>query len=492
MKRLMPLLVFAVFALYLAAEIVIARPSSAFDIGAYGRLPVMMNSRVQPIDSVARLALLQIHGAVTVALDAVKPWQFRAPKLSATEWLLELMAKPDEADKRKIFHVRDPQLLAAIDLKATKPKGVSDYSFADLHPKLVTIGKETARIGKLKSGDRKKWEDELLTLRNSIVTYERFKNTLQPSSFMQQRVRWQQPITYDFAAQVGKYHKDLQVGYEAAVARIHGGGEETLDKATEERMRAFARPFMGVASAALVAVIPPSDPKDARDSWRNMGTVIVDSARTGVLPEPIAHYAVMSSAYAQGRSDIFNNQVARYRAWLLGHQLGPEVSRARAEYAFNLLQPLVRAVPIYLAAFALVVVSWLKRSPVAYRSAVVLIALAWTLQTLGVLMDMMLEGRPPITNWYSGIIFCGWAMTLLTALAERWRRNGVALAAAALAGIVALFTAHSLAPGGAVALLTTVFDLSFVIVAAVTLIAVAAGGSRSRLALTHTPATAAA
>src|SRR5919197_6451363 len=395
------------------------------------------------------------------------------------------MAKPDAADKRKVFHVGDAALLAAIDLKPTAKAGVSDYSFSDLRPKLTAIGKETERISKIKAADRKPWEHELLTLRNSIVTYERFKNSIQPNSLMQQRARWQ-PIKYDFAALAGQYHADLQIGVQAAINRIHGG-EETLDKAIEERMRLFARPFMGVESAALFAVIPPSDPAGGRETWRNMGAIIVDSARTGALPEPIGHYAVMSSAYAQGRTDIFNNQVARYRAWLLGHRLGPEVSKARSEVLFNVFQPLVRATAIYLVALVLVVLSWLKRSTALYRSALALVLLACALHTTGVLFDMMLQGRPPVTNWYSGIIFAGWAVVLLAGLVEIWGRNGIGLAAGALAGLGAIVAAHSLAPGGGPALLRFAIDIPYVAaLTPVLLAAIASHDARPRqVAVVH-------
>ena len=41
---------------------------SAFDTAAFGRLPVLLNGRVQPIDSVARNSLLVLRGRQSVAL----------------------------------------------------------------------------------------------------------------------------------------------------------------------------------------------------------------------------------------------------------------------------------------------------------------------------------------------------------------------------------------------------------------------------------------
>ena len=138
MRRILPWVVFGVFVAYLGAAMVPPpRSSSGFDVAAFGRLPVMMNGRVQPIDSVARLGLLQIHGAVSIPVENARPWQFRTQSLGATEWLLELMTKPDAADKRKIFHVKDATLLRMLDLKATARSGASDSTFSELHQKLI-------------------------------------------------------------------------------------------------------------------------------------------------------------------------------------------------------------------------------------------------------------------------------------------------------------------------------------------------------------------
>src|ERR1700752_826820 len=103
MKSQISWIVLAILGLYVAAGIV--RPpasSSGFNLADAGRLPVMMSGRVQPLDSVARVSLLQIRGTPSVPeTGGARFW--RAGELQATEWLLELLMKPDAADARPIF-----------------------------------------------------------------------------------------------------------------------------------------------------------------------------------------------------------------------------------------------------------------------------------------------------------------------------------------------------------------------------------------------------
>ena len=117
--RWLPWLLLGIFALELALALRPARSKGPIDIAGFGRLPVLLNGRVQPIDSVARNALLQIRGNTDVPLegnasggqwgDLVKLQQTKAgslterkwyqfgrrpKKLKPTEWLMEVLIRP--------------------------------------------------------------------------------------------------------------------------------------------------------------------------------------------------------------------------------------------------------------------------------------------------------------------------------------------------------------------------------------------------------------
>ena len=87
----------------------------ALIIAAFGRLPVLLDGRIQPFDSVARNSLLSISGRSIVRLS-------NAPPLSALEWLMDTMARPEAADQLKVFRIQHPDLEGLIGHGQNRPR----------------------------------------------------------------------------------------------------------------------------------------------------------------------------------------------------------------------------------------------------------------------------------------------------------------------------------------------------------------------------------
>src|SRR3954470_5470618 len=208
-RALIPWIVTGIFVAYLAASAfpLPVGPGSAFDVTAFGRLPVLANGRVQPFDSVARTGLLQIRGPVTPLIDGLKAPQARPATIDPTVWLLEVLAKPDTADTRRIFPIKSRELAAKLQLQAAS-RGTSYYAFNDLGPKASEIQKQVQQIANVKVSDRTGWQEELIALRDKLMLYERLKNSLAPYSRLQQDAKGN-PITFDFAAELARYQADL-------------------------------------------------------------------------------------------------------------------------------------------------------------------------------------------------------------------------------------------------------------------------------------------
>ena len=102
MKKWLPWILTGLCAAWFLSGAQAPKPRNGFNVAAWGRLPVLLNGRVQPLDSVARNSLLSMSGASTVRTTN--------GALSATEWLLEAMTDPAAADQRKIFRVQHPDL----------------------------------------------------------------------------------------------------------------------------------------------------------------------------------------------------------------------------------------------------------------------------------------------------------------------------------------------------------------------------------------------
>jgi hypothetical protein len=135
MKKLLRLLPWLLVAMF-AAEVVtvlLPKPDGRFHTREFGRLPVLLNGRVQPFDSVARNSLLQMRSTQDVPLEEVPSWQFwhHPEKLKPVDWLLEVMARPEQAGRRPIFLIHHPELLSELKLtdKGVEKSGLRYYTY---------------------------------------------------------------------------------------------------------------------------------------------------------------------------------------------------------------------------------------------------------------------------------------------------------------------------------------------------------------------------
>jgi ABC-type transport system involved in cytochrome c biogenesis permease subunit len=437
MKKWIPLILVAVMAGWVLSGLH-QPPVTGFDTHGFGQLPVLMNGRFQPFDSVARNSLLQIRTKQTVyETDGGK-----AVTLSAMDWLLEAMMKPESADDRKVFRIDNNEVTELLKL----PDNQSYYSFNQIRPQMDEIEKQARRIEPLESAKRTVFESQLMKLYESLNLYQRLEVSLKP------------PGSDDFAAELDAYQKSIPSGIAAVNAREAG---QKFDQDAFNTLLGFMGGYNTVASFALPLTIPPVDPNLPRDDWQNIGTNLMQTARSGELNPAAKYYAEMVTAYRAGQPDDFNRAVAGYQAWL-GDRFTPQLRKAGREYFFSGLEPFYKAMVIYVLALVLALLSWFNLSDWLRRSAFYLVVLAWVIHTFGLVFRMYLEGRPPVTNLYSSAIFIGWGAVILGMVLEKIYRDGIGCVVAGSAGFVTLIIAHNLAlSGDTMEMMRAVLDTNF-------------------------------
>ncbi len=455
MKRVIPWTIFAVFVASVAASALGWRATSrdGFDLGAFGRLPVSFGGRVRPMESVGRMGLLQVRGTVD------------------TEWLLEVLVKPDVADTRRVFPVGDPTLVSKLHLEPAAD-AAGYFTFKELSPHDAEISNEANRIGKILPAKRAAWEQEAFALRLRLASYERLKNSLQGNSLLQQEAKGA-PLQYDLAALLTTYRANLAEAAKVALRRQRGGAG-ALDNQKALDMMAFARPFTAVSRIGVIAMIPPQRAGDSRDGWKNMGEVIVNSARTARLP--------ITSEFAHGNPATFNRLVDVYGRWLSANGLGPALSRARYESFYNLLQPYAKAIALYLVALLFICGSWAGRSTTLYRSGLLVAALAIALHSAGLMLDMMLTGRLPVFGPLALMALVSWAVAVGAFIFERssWSSGrGSALAIGAAAALLTLVAANAMTPAGLTLVVAEILSVPFAVAVLLALIVLPLGRERS-------------
>lgn len=374
------------------------------DVVAFGQLPAQEGGRIKPIDSLARNALLMIRSKQTVRADG--------RTLSASEWLLDAMFRPQLADTYPIFVVDDPDVLGLMGMPQSAERY---YSFDKLRNHTTKLQSQASAARRVDAKQRTRFQAAVVNLFDRLYLYYRIKHTLQIEG---------------------------GAGLADELARAHTQGGQ-------ERAQA-------IAELAYFRVLPPTEKGD----WRNVGEGMM--ALHAGKPQPVLEfYAAMQKAYVAGDAAAFDAAAAK--ALAAGTAADPEAaSVAGHELQFNRAQPFYNGMVLYVAALLLLFASWAYKPQTLRPLAYVLLVAGVVLHTGGLISRTIVQGRPPVTNLYSSAVFVGWGAAILGAVLERLYRNGFGAVVAAASGFLSLIVAHHLAADGdTMEMMRAVLDSNF-------------------------------
>ena len=221
MKKHLPWIIPAIFAIWVIASLFPkADKPEEFHLSEFGKLPVLLNGRIQPMDSVARNALLILRARQTVYLgDETESVFQKAATMPAVEWMLEAMSKPEQADQRKVFRIDNPELRGELKLDEKR----KFYSFDQLKSSYETIQKQAEQIVAAKpqaeAAKRTPIEKQMLKLQFAMNLYIQIENSLHPEN------------TPDFLQELQVYKETLKPGLEAVQKSQTGGDYNKEDLA---------------------------------------------------------------------------------------------------------------------------------------------------------------------------------------------------------------------------------------------------------------------
>ena len=159
-------------ALVLAAALLWPAPAArpgGFDLGGFGQLPVREDGRLKPLETAARSALLMLRGRQTVELDG--------RSAGAVEWLVGLLARPQEGTHEKLFRVEDASLLGLLGADGSQPR---DFSLEDLGGRMPELMAQFERAQGLEASARTPFDRAVLNLGERLMLCMRLERSLGP------------------------------------------------------------------------------------------------------------------------------------------------------------------------------------------------------------------------------------------------------------------------------------------------------------------------
>lgn len=437
----------------LGVALTLRAPENAddFDTQAFGRLPVLLNGRVKPLDTVARTSLLMMQGRQRVATVQGAP-------VSHVAWLLDVLYRPQVANHYPVFEVTHPELLVLLDVTSEAGAGKKRFSLQQFSAKLADLDRQAKLADGTERAIRTSFQRAVVQLRDSVALYQRLQGSVVAFG------------TDDFLERLATLEQRLARGVGPSTALTAGANHETATSDARQ-LAEYGRMFATMDEYSYFRPIPPAKGADAT-AWRTVGGTWSENLASGTTDPAALAFAAIGRAWRNSDAKAFNRTVETYRQTLdAEHAL--VMRKGGAETRFNSAQPFYTSAILYVAAFLCGIVSWLKWPHLMRRTAFMLLAVAFTLTTIGIATRMWLEARPPVTNLYSSALFVGWGAVALCVLLEYVYKNAIGSVTAGIVGFAALVIAHHLAlSGDTMEMMRAVLDSNFWLATHVVTIAV--------------------
>ncbi|HET8723953.1 MAG TPA: cytochrome c biogenesis protein CcsA [Anaeromyxobacteraceae bacterium] len=410
----------------LVGALMMLRPPAnlrGMDVDGFQRLPVLEGGRLKPLDSLARNSLLVIRGQ--------QSFRHQDRTVQASEWILDVLFRPQVADQQPIFVINDPDVLGLMGIRQTSERY---FTFRQILPYINEIQREANAAHAIDAKQRTRFQGAVANLFERVYLYHRLKNTIQLE-----------------------------------------GGPPLATEIAEVATPAAAQRQAQLADIAYFRPVPPL-PGQKAEAWANTGEALRALAMGQVNPS-LEPWSRIGWAYGVQDAQAFNKavkdlQVATFAPW-------PDAqAHVDHETTFNRAQPFYVGMVLYVLAALAVFVSWIWKPDVLRRAGFGLLCAGAIVQTAGLVSRIVLQGRPPVTNLYSSAVFVGWGAVLLGIVLERTYRNGFGTAVAAVSGFASLLVAHHLSTDGdTMEMMRAVLDSNFWLATHVTTITIGYSGT---------------
>ncbi len=425
-----------------------------------GKMAVMENGRIKPLDTFAQNMLKQFSG------------QSRFQKKPAVQWLARVLFDPQGSYNDKIFLITNPEVLDAIGV-ARRGKARDRYSFYQLEKGVQKLRQLAVAASRIKEKERKFIDNEIITLYNKLYVYQQLTDSFR---FLFPHPDFTVTTVENLEALELPKDKKLFSFFELAEKneKIQALLSSFKDKnkeewsanekeiaAISERLNAWA----GYYRELPLTIIPGvKKEKESEEKWLSPWDILAASYFHRAAPDK--QFYLMRDfvlAYNEKNQARFDNSLEAFNRLILEQADGRVRERAIAlEVSYNRLAPFYKAKFFYGFSIIFLLLSLIALKKWFYRLGFLLLFSGFLLHLSGVLARMYIMKRPPVTNLYETFIFTGLITALLGMVLELFKKKKVGIVTGSLAGLVMLMIAGKYAlEGDTMGMLVAVLDSNF-------------------------------
>lgn len=435
---------------------------------AVAALPVLHDGRVMPLDTFARLHLMQFSGQRTLGDQ------------SALEWMLDVLFDPQRTRDFPIFLINHPGVLEAMgvptvmEVEGQRPS-FRRFSLEHLRPGLAELERLAREAFEIPPDNRDLVDQEVLRVFNNVFTYRELGRVfahVRPNPTLRLTdpgLRSRLGIAQD---QQELMYYELRPLAEELSGRIRTAMRQEADPGLSKAELNFLSQMSEywMMSQNLPFHVLPAAPHGDPE-WLPPFEALYQDLRDVELKRAAANMSEMAMAWRAGDwdraltayrnvNDFVQERMKRDR----------DVRLTLSETRYNRANFYGKARALYLVAFLLATGTLISGKDSLRRLTWLPLAVAMTWHIIGLVWRVYLTARPPVTNLYGTFLFVS-LIALLLALMVEWRqKNGLGLFAGSFVALTLLMLADRFGAEGdtlqkVVAVLASNFWLSTHVIA---------------------------
>ena len=420
---------------------------------AFAHMPVLYEGRKMPLDTFARYVLFQFSGRHTIG------------KKPAIDWLARLLFVPRQTVEDKIFLINHPDIPRALGVSEAKRRR---YSFSQISPSLERLRELAMAAVNIEKEHRSVVDNELIRVYSNLNTYMGLSH-----SFQFDVPRKDFPLDNEVRAYLGVDADTDALSFLQLFNRLKKIREvvEPLQEKDQAEWSALEKSLFDLSVQLFQLtqqgqdMLPTFIPVQAggEEVWISTWEAVPFIHRVEAIREHITTLTQLHAAYLAGQQLEFDMAARAFRRSIEGlYPDDKELSTNGLEVRYNELKLFSRAKWFYGLAFFLAFAALVSNRRTLRLGAMAVLGVAFLPHTMGIVMRMMIMGRPPMTNLYATFLFVAWISVLLCFLMEYAQKNGLGLLTSSVSGLALLMLSSRFASeGDALGKVVAVLDSNF-------------------------------
>jgi len=418
--------------------------SKGFDSSRFAHIPIQHEGRIKPIDSFARVHLLIFYQ------------KSKFHEQSAYSWLLQMLLHPEDSYTSDIFKVRTKPVLEAIGVAFKKSLL---YSVNDLskglrqHQKLIRAIRNEDQPGPVSR--------QLLRLYDSVNLYVDLSMSLRlfiPDIVMEDP---------ELAGAFG-FHTGSKVSYYDLIKNKHillakfSELEKNKNSVKDKKNDALLKIMIAMyersqrIESRTFTIIPTSLLNPWSAKWKSPFSVIENERASVEELQYMDFISTMIKAIIVKDQQGFDAAFKGFTAIL------PNEVDGDLEVLYNKIDLLYISLYFYIGALLFVICYSLIPHKYLHISAAILIICGFSAHFIGIILRMIIMGRPPVSTLYESIVFAGFVSVVFGLIIEYRKKDMWGLMTAAAVGSVLQFIGIKyLTDGDTMGMLVAVLDSNF-------------------------------